>query len=43
MLGIAIMFLTPLKTVELTVVKVDKNWRNVQKRLNAYNNWDLDE
>jgi len=25
------------------VVKVDKNWRNVQKRLNAYNNWDLDE
>ncbi|MFY4756411.1 virB8 family protein [Aliarcobacter butzleri] len=25
MLGIAIMFLTPLKTVELTVVKVDKN------------------
>ncbi len=25
------------------VVKVDKNWRNIQKRLNAYNNWDLDE
>lgn len=25
------------------MVKVDKNWRNIQKRLNAYNNWDLDE
>jgi len=25
------------------MVKVDKNWRNIQKRINAYNNWDLDE
>jgi len=25
------------------LVKVDKNWRNIQKRLNAYNNWDLNE
>ena len=25
------------------MVKVDKNWRNIQKRLNVYNNWNLDE